>query len=414
MVGRQQDGIVALDGFAVPGDGAGAGPVGMLARGADDRDVGIVVTEGRPALLEQIQEDVARGLAVVVHVGLVGQAEDEDLAALDRLAVVVERLRDAVHDMLRHGGIDFARQLDEARVLAVFAGFPREIKRIDRDAVAAESRAGIEGHETEGLRLGGVDDLPHVDVHGGIDDLEFVHQGDVDAAEGVLEELGGLGDAAGGDGHEGLDRDGIEGDGLGQAGGGEAADDLGDGGDHALGIARVFALGGEGQVEIRARLEAGALLQHRAQVLVGGAGVGGGFQHDEGPFFQVGGHGLAGVGDVGDVRLAVLVERGGDADDDGAHVLDPGEVGGGGEGLLVHHGLDVGAGDVLDVAAAAVEGVDLALVDVQAEDGGAGAGKLKGQGQADVAQAHDRDMVVWHITFFADGLNGYSTQVRQP
>ena len=104
----------------------------------------------------------------------------------------------------------------------------------------------IKRHEAEGLCLGGVDDFPDVDAHRRVHDLEFVDQGDVDAAEGVFEELGRLGHAARGDGHEGFDRDGVELNRLLQAGWREAADDLGDGGDDAAGIAWVFAFGGEG------------------------------------------------------------------------------------------------------------------------------------------------------------------------
>jgi hypothetical protein len=42
-------------------------------------------------------------------------------------------------------------------------GFPGKIKRIDGYAVAAETGAGIEGLEAEGLGFGGVDDFVDVD-----------------------------------------------------------------------------------------------------------------------------------------------------------------------------------------------------------------------------------------------------------
>ena len=53
----------------------------------------------------------------------------------------VERIGDAMHDVLRHRRIDLAGQLDEPRVLPELARFPSEIKRVDRDAVSAETRA---------------------------------------------------------------------------------------------------------------------------------------------------------------------------------------------------------------------------------------------------------------------------------
>ena len=186
---------------------------------------------------------------------------------------------------------------------------------------------------------------------------------------------------------------GVElGDGL-EAGGGVAADDLGDGGDDAVGVAGVFALGAEGEVEVGAGLEAAALLEHGAELAVGGAGVGGGFQADEHALAQVGGDGLAGVGDVGDVGLAVLVEGGGHADDDGLHAGADGEVVGGAEVAGLDLLGDALGGDVLDVALAGVHGVDLAAVDVDARDVHARTGELQAERQPHVTQTNDGDLV---------------------
>ena len=51
-----------------------------------------------------------------------------------------------VDDIARHGGIDLAGQLDELGGHAVLAGLPGQVERVDRDAVAAQARAGIERH----------------------------------------------------------------------------------------------------------------------------------------------------------------------------------------------------------------------------------------------------------------------------
>ena len=147
--------------------------------------------------------------------------------------------------------------------------------------MAAQARPRIKGHEAKGLGFGGVDHLPNVNAHGGIDDLQFVDQGDIDAAEYVLRQLGRLGGAAGGNRHEGLDGPAIDGLGPFEAGGRVAADDFGNERHFAVGIARVFPFRREGQMEIRPRLEAGTTFQHLPQVFVGGAGIGGGFQDDE-------------------------------------------------------------------------------------------------------------------------------------
>src|SRR6516225_1524116 len=91
--------------------------------------------------------------------------------------------------MAGHAGVDLARELDEARGDAVFPRLPGEIEGVDGDAMPAEPGAGIEGHEAEGLGLGRFDDFPDIDSHGGIDELQFIDEGDVDGAEDVLAEL---------------------------------------------------------------------------------------------------------------------------------------------------------------------------------------------------------------------------------
>ena len=71
---------------------------------------------------------------------------------------------------------------------------PGEIERIHGNATAADARAGEKGHEAEGFRGGGFDDFPRVDSDLATSEGELVGEGDVDAAEGVFEKLGRLGD----------------------------------------------------------------------------------------------------------------------------------------------------------------------------------------------------------------------------
>ena len=190
-----------------------------------------------------------------------------------------------------------------------------------------------------------------------------------------------------------MDGFGIEfGDGV-EAGGRIAADDLGDGGDDAVRIAGILALGAEGQVEIRAGLEAAARLKHGAQLAIRGAGIGGGLQADEHPLAQVRGDGAAGVGDVGDVGLAVLVERRGHADDDGIHARADREVVRRAEMPAADLLGDAFGGDVLDVALAGVHGLDLAAVHVDARDIHARARKLQAERQPNVTQSNDGNLV---------------------
>ena len=183
-------------------------------------------------------------------------------------------------DVLRHADVDLARELDELCRHSILSCFPCQIERVERYAVSPKAWAGVEAHEAEGLGLGGVEHLPDVDAHAVVDDLELVDQGDVDGAEDVLGQLGGLGGAGRGDPHGAVDRAVVER--L-----GEVARDLVDAADHlwgvggaVAGVAGVLALGREGEEELLAAAQPG-LLEDAAHELVGGAGVGGRLEHDE-------------------------------------------------------------------------------------------------------------------------------------
>jgi len=97
-------------------------------------------------------------------------------------------------------------------------------------------------------------------------------------------------------------------------------------------------------MKIAASHQARALLQDGAQVFVGGAGESGGFKDDDCAGNKVRCDGPAGFQDVGDVGLALLGERGRDADDDGVSGCgaDEREVGGSGEAGGGQGGGDVG------------------------------------------------------------------------
>ncbi len=102
-----------------------------------------------------------------------------------------------MHHIEGHGGVDLAGQLDKAGILAKLARLPSQIEGINGNAVTAQARPRIERHETERLGLGRVDDLPDINAHGAIDDLELVDEGDVHPTEGVLEQFRCLRCAAG-------------------------------------------------------------------------------------------------------------------------------------------------------------------------------------------------------------------------
>ena len=85
------------------------------------------------------------------------------------------------------------RPADDLRVIADGDGLVGEVVGVDADAVPAD-QAGAEGQEVP-LAAGGLQDLQGVDAELAEDHRQFVHQGDVEVALGVLDHLGGLGDA---------------------------------------------------------------------------------------------------------------------------------------------------------------------------------------------------------------------------
>jgi len=164
--GGDDAGIKAGDGWLVPGDGFGARPVGMLAGGFNHRDVGVVVRNLGAVFSQQVHQVVGGRLALVIHVGFVSQADDQDFAAFERFAVVVEGFYGAGDNVFGHTGVDFASQLNEAGRLSVFAGFPGEVERVNGDAVAAEPGTRVERHKAKGLGFGRLNDFPDVYAHG--------------------------------------------------------------------------------------------------------------------------------------------------------------------------------------------------------------------------------------------------------
>ncbi len=90
--------------------------------------------------------------------------------------------------------------------------------------------------------------------------------------------------------------------------------------------------------------------------------------------------GVCSIGNEAEVRFVILVERSGDADDDGVHLIHAGVVGGGGKALRVGSP-DFLCADAVDVRSALGESVDLALIDVEAGDLKLLFAEQQGQGQ---------------------------------
>lgn len=97
-------------------------------------------------------------------------------------------------------------ETDEVGRLGVVAD---QEPRVDRDAVAADARAGVEDVHARVL-VGDADDLGDVHAADAADLGELVGEGDVHRAEGVLDDLGHLGGADVGDGDLALAEAGVD------------------------------------------------------------------------------------------------------------------------------------------------------------------------------------------------------------
>ena len=344
--------LVALDPRVVDLDGAGAE---VLGHG-----------------LEHLQR---RGLADVVDVLLVGEAVDADLGGVGDAALRHD-LVGAVHDVLGHGGVGLKGEADEVGRLGVVAD---QEPRVDRDAVAADARAGVEDVHARVL-VGDADDLGDVHAADSADLGELVGEGDVHRAEGVLDDLGHLGGADVGDGDLALAEAGVDlGHGLAHLGvvGADGAVVVKQLVDH---VARDDALGGVDEPDV---LAAG-LCEQRANEAVDGVGRDGGLDDEYGALGRDLEDGLAGSHDVAGVDLLVeLVVGRGDRDDVGvADLVVGGELDAGLQGV----GEQLVQALLLEGGLAGVEGGDEFLVVVGANDLHSVGCHHEGGGQADVAE----------------------------
>ena len=152
-----------------------------------------------------------RRLAPVARSGLVREPDDQDARSVHRSALPVQHRDDAADDVLGHSPVDLVGELHEPEAVTELAlDTPREVRRIDRQAMPAGSRTGGEPHEAVGLGARRVDRRPDVDAEVAGEHRELVDERDVDVAERVLEQLGELGFARGRDGDDLVDDAAVE------------------------------------------------------------------------------------------------------------------------------------------------------------------------------------------------------------
>lgn len=295
-----------------------------------------------------------------------------------------------MHDVFRHGLVDFSCELNEAGVNAVFAGFPGKVKGIDGDAMATEAGAGVKGGVAKGFGGGGADDFPDIEPHAIGHHFHLIDKTDVDGAIDVFEELGEFGDLGGADRDDFFADTGVKGDAGFQTGWGDTADEFGDVPGGESGVAGIFALGGIDDKEILSDGETTGG-DTGDDFFLGGAGVGGAFEANDLAFTQVGEDRLQGLHHVAEVRLMVLGKRGGDANDDGVGLADTGEVAGWLEPPRGHLVGDGGRLNVFDVRFAIAKGSDFGFVHIKAEGVKPLCCEVENDGQTDIAEADDAD-----------------------
>ena len=113
VIGGNDHTVVA--GERLWGDGHGLHIfVVVMAHFVELGEVRIVIVEVRATLLEQFHDFQGGRFTQIVDILFVGDAEDKQFRALRTFLVIVERRGDGVDNVIRHGGVHFAGQFDEA------------------------------------------------------------------------------------------------------------------------------------------------------------------------------------------------------------------------------------------------------------------------------------------------------------
>jgi len=325
----------------------------------------------------------------VAHVGAVfleGQAQYQDLAVEHGETFAQHEFDGGVGHMDCHVVVDAPARKDDLWVVAHFLRFVGQVVGVHTDAVAAD-QAGPEGQKVP-LGARRVQHLQGVDPQASKDQTELIHQGDVDVALGVFDDLGGFGhlDAAGfvGAGGNNLGIEGV--DRVGDFGGTAAGDFL-DAGQTVGFVAGVDALWAVAAIKVAVELEAARAFEFGYADLFGGAGVNGGLVDHQVTGLERSADGLAGLDEGGEVGPVGLIHGGRHGDDEdlaGVQVLLLMAI-----AQLVSR-LQFFCTAFERVVAPSLQLGDPRLVDVEAEHGAVLA-ELDGQGEANVAQADDGD-----------------------
>src|SRR4029077_16702249 len=120
----------------------------MLARIRDPLNVGVIKLSLCAPFLQQLNQFKSRTFANILNVLLVGNAHNVDPGiAQSAPRALVEDGGERINRIARDRRVDLTSKLNETGGNFVFAGFPGQIKRVNRDAMTAESSTRIERHD---------------------------------------------------------------------------------------------------------------------------------------------------------------------------------------------------------------------------------------------------------------------------
>ena len=260
--------------------------------------------------------------------------------------------------------------------------------------MSAHPGTRVEGHEAVGLGFGRIDHLPDVNTHEGVNPLELVDQGDVDEAENVFGQLDGLGRITVLDRHELVDRVAVEFEGALETCGGKSTDHFRNMTQDTVGIARILAFRGEGEVEIHAGLETRSLFEHGPQFFAGCSRVGAGFERDKHAAAQVGRNLFAGGKDMGQIGVLVAAQRSRYADDHGGAFRNAVRIVGKVQSARGERPGNLLRGKMGQRRMAVLQLAQSSLVSVESEYPESGFDEAKGEGYAHVAEADYGDIIM--------------------
>src|SRR5437016_12216964 len=103
-----------------------------------------------------------RRFAQVVYIILIGEAEHQNPRTLHGFSMLVQRRAYRGGHVIRHCGIDLARQLNESSMEVELFRLPRKIEWIDGNAMSAQPRPRIERLKTKRFGRSRLNYLPDI------------------------------------------------------------------------------------------------------------------------------------------------------------------------------------------------------------------------------------------------------------